>query len=205
MANVSLTTKKFRAAFVTLVEPESVLGGKVKYSVTMLFDKDDDEAMMQIRKAMHDVVKETWGPDKAKWPSTLRNIDFKTYVSPNGKDGWPIRDGDTATWNGFAGCFFIKASCNGEGPKAKPPVVVDRQRRPIMDRGVIEAGMICAAAIQVATYDTNGNRGVTCYLSGVQLVEDDGVRYGSSFNADTAFAAWDDEDEATSFEDEAPF
>lgn len=199
---IQMTTKPFRAAFVVLVEPEKAPGSeKKKYSITMLFDKDDTAGIMEIRKTLYEATVAEWGPDKAKWPATLRAIDFKTYVSPTGKDGWPIRDGDTVTWNGFPGCWFVKASTNGEGPRAKPPVVLDKSRNQLMDRGEVVAGLICRAAVNVAAYDANGNKGLTLYLNGVQILKDDGVRLGSSFNADEAFDAWEDEGDVAGFDD----
>ena len=198
MAGIDLMTKPFRLAFPVLVEPELPPGGsKKKYSVTMLFDKDDTDAIMEVRKAIHEAAVAEWGPDKSKWPPAFRGINFKDYVSPNGKDGFPIRDGDTVPWDGFAGCWFVKASTNGEGPRAKRPILVDAKRKPILDPGEVEGGLICRARTMVSAYDANGNRGITLYLGAVQVVKDDGVRFGGTLTEDSAFDDWEDADSGT--------
>lgn len=202
---VSVMTEPFRAAFVTVVEPEAgpEEGSKKKYSIVMLFDKSTGESgIMAIRKALFEAAKAKWGDDRAKWPLNMRGIDFKTHVSVEGKDGFPIRDGDTVTWDGFGGCWFVKASTNGEGPKARPPFLVDSKRVVILDRSVLESGMICRARVSAAAYESARAKGVTLYLEGLQILKDDGVRFSGRVRAEEAFDEWEDP-ETGGFDDSA--
>ena len=203
--SISVLTKPFRAAFVSVVEPEAgpEVGSKKKYSIVMLFDKDTGaEGIMEIRKALFEAAKAKWGDDRAKWPLNMRGMDFKTHVSIEGKDGFPIRDGDTVTWDGFAGCWFVKASTNGEGPKARPPFLVDAKRVVMLDRSPLESGMICRARVSASAYEGSMAKGVTLYLEGVQILKDDGVRFSGRVRAEEAFDEWEDAD-AGGFDDAA--
>lgn len=203
MAGIDILTKPFRLAFPVLVEPEAgpEAGSKKKYSIVMLFDKDTDaEALIELRKALFQAAKEKWGEDRAKWPANLRAIDFKTYVSPQGKDGFPIRDGDTVTWDGFPGHFFVKASTNGEGPKARPPFLVDAKRVVMLDRSPAEGGLICRARITASAFEAPMSKGVTFYLSGVQILKDDGVRFSGRIKAEDAFEEWEDAEAGAGFD-----
>ena len=181
MANEKIVTGPFRLAFPRVFEPSAaVKGGKEKYSIMMLFPKDGESLLPKIggpgikelRKLAMAAVKEKWGEDKAKWPANLRNISFADYVSPNGKDGFPVRDGDDAEWEGFEGHWYIKASSDNR------PGLVDAKVNPILDKAEVFGGLICRAQITAFAYDSNGSKGVSFGLSNVQVLKDDGVCYG---------------------------
>ena len=181
MANEKIVTGPFRLAFPTLFEPRAFTdGGKPKYSVTMLFPKNGESLLPKIggpgikelRKLAMAAVKEKWGEDKAKWPANLRNISFADYVSPNGKDGFPVRDGDDAEWEGFEGHWYLKASSDNQ------PGLVDAKVNPILDKAEVFGGLICRAQISAFAYEPDGNKGVSFGLSNVQVLKDDGVCYG---------------------------
>ena len=181
MANEKIVTGPFRLAFPRVFEPSAaVKGGKEKYSIMMLFPKDGESLLpkiggpgiMELRKLAMAAVKEKWGEDKAKWPSNLRNISFADYVSPNGKDGFPVRDGDDAEWEGFEGHWYLKASSDNQ------PGMVDAKVNPILDKAEVFGGLICRAQITAFAYDSNGSKGVSFGLSNVQVLKDDGVCYG---------------------------
>ena len=181
MANFTtpdLLTGNFRISYPTLFKPRprsAQTPDKLGFQSTMVFDADDP-AVMEIRKLIKAAIVGQWSEDKAKWPATLRAIDMKTYVSLTGKDGWPIRDG--ATNNAGAGMVTIKASST----EAYPPMVVDQRKQEILDESAIRAGMICRAVVCAWAYDRPDSKGVSLTLKIVQLVKDDGVRYGGADN-----------------------
>lgn len=194
MSTESIVSAPFRLAFPEVFKPKAAQeGGNAKYSVTMLFPKDNSPlipslngalALMAIRKLLFDAVKEKWGEDKSKWPASIRAIDFKTYVSPNGKDGWPLRDGDLVEWDGFGGMFFIRASSQFQ------PGLVNAKLQPVLDPTEVYGGLICRAQINAYAYDTNGNRGVTLGLNNLQILKDDGTIFGGKQNAADVFDAF---------------
>lgn len=177
-----IVTGPFRVAFPTLFEPKAFSdGGKPKYSVTMLFPKSGESLLpkvagpgiLELRKLALAAVKEKWGEDKAKWPSNLRNISFAEHVSPNGKDGFPVRDGDDCEWEGFADHWYVKASSESQ------PGIVDAKVNPVLDKSEVFGGLICRAQITAFAYDSNGSKGVSFGLSNVQILKDDGTCYGN--------------------------
>ena len=176
-----IVTGPFRLAFPKVFEPSAaVKGGKEKYSITMLFPKDGESllpkvggpGLKELRKALFEAAKEKWGEDKAKWPSNLRNINFAEYVSLNGKDGFPVRDGDAAEWEGGAGHWYIKASSDSQ------PGIVDAKLNAVLDKSDVFGGLICRAQISAFAYEPDGNKGVSFGLSNVQILKDDGTCYG---------------------------
>ena len=189
MANEKIVTGPFRLAFPTLFEPRAFTdGSKPKYSIVMLFPKNGESLLpkiggpgiMELRKLAMAAVKEKWGEDKAKWPPTLRALDLKSYLSLTGKDGFPLRDGSTVNWAGAGpGTVVVKATANPD----YPPKVVDQRKDDILDKSKILSGMICRAVIRPFAYDRPDSKGVSFGLNIIQLVKDDGVRFGGGDNS----------------------
>ena len=200
---VKLVTKPFRLAFPVLEKAEAYDDGKPKYSIQMIFDKES-EGIMEIRKALHQACVNRWGEDKAKWPSNLKTINFKTYYDPTGKNGFPVRDGDTVTWDGFPGNAFIKASTS----EKFRPGLVDRNRRAMGEPDSslqtyddVFGGLICRASIVCDVFEhPKGGKGCSVYLSHVQVLKDDGTRYSGS-RAEDEFDDWSDGETSDDFAD----
>jgi hypothetical protein len=208
MSIESIVTSPFRLAFPEVFTPKaSVEGGKEKYSITMLFPADGSqliptmlgEGVLVLRKLALAAVKEKWGDDRAKWPGNLRSLDFKTYVSPTGKDGWPIRDGNSVEWDGFEGQIFIRASSGFR------PGVVSASLQAIISPEDIFGGLICRAQINAFTYDTNGNRGVTFGLNNLQVLKDDGTIFSGRQKAEEVFESFGESAGSSGSGDEDPF
>lgn len=193
MAVESIITAPFRLAFPEVFTPKAaVQGGDEKYSITMLFPKDDSSlipsmpggGILALRKLALAAIQEKWGTDKQKWPATIRSLDLKTYLSPAGKDGWPFRDGDLQEWDGFANQVFIRA-----GSKF-PPGIVDQKLHPIIDKTAVFGGLICRAQVNAYAYSTAGNNGVSFGLNNFQVLKDDGTAFGGKNNAADVFDAF---------------
>jgi hypothetical protein len=190
MATDSVVTGAFRLAFPQVFDAKaSVAGGAEKFSITMLFAKDGSSLMpalgggglMELRKLAVGAIKEKWGEDKAKWPSNLKSLDFKTAISATGKDGWPLRDGDEVAWDGFEDTVFVRAASQFQ------PGVVDAKLRPILKPSDVFGGLICRAQVNCYAYDNSGNRGVTFGLNNLQVLKDDGTKFGGREAPDKVF------------------
>lgn len=191
----NIVTGAFRLAFPEVFAPKAgVKGGKEKFSITMLFPKDGSSlvatlpgnGLMELRKLAFEAVKEKWGADRAKWPANLKNLDFKTAISPNGKDGWPIRDGDSVEWDGFAGNFFVRASSQFM------PGLANAKLQPIIDKQAVYGGLICRAQINAFVYDSAGEKGVSFGLNNLQILKEDGVIFGGKNSAENVFEAMEE-------------
>ena len=124
-------------------------GSEGKFEVTMLFPKDTDLA--EIRKAAGDALIAKW-PDKDKRPKGLHN---------------PVNDGDEKSWDGYEGCFYIKAKTN------RRPTVRDHNNKDVVDvEGEAYGGRWAKCKIHAYGYD-NVTKGVSFGLDGVQLLSHD--------------------------------
>ena len=203
----AIVTVPFRLAFPEVFQPKAALeGGKAKYSITMLFPADGSalipsmpgNGILELRKLCVLAVKEKWGDDKAKWPANMKSLDFKEYLSPNGKDGWPIRNGDDVEWDGFAGCIFARAS------STYAPGVVDAKTGPVIDPAMIHGGLICRASINAFAYhdQKTGSKGVSFGLNHIQVLKDDGTSFGGRANVKDVFKPFGEEGAVTNAPDD---
>ena len=175
-------TGNFRLAFPSIFKPtpkNKDFPDKLAYQATMVFAANDP-ALLDLRKMVKAAIVEKWGEDKAKWPPTLRALDLKSYLSLTGKDGFPLRDGSTVNWAGAGpGTVVVKATANPD----YPPKVVDQRKDDILDKSKILSGMICRAVVRPFAYDRPDSKGVSFGLNIIQLVKDDGVRFGGGDNS----------------------
>lgn len=191
-------TGVFRLAFPDLIDPKpDKKTGKIKYAFKMIVPKangryldppvdgspaDHEGTLKDMRRIAYAALKAEYGDQKVvdektgqlvpnpKWPSDLRYVDIATHISPNGKDGWPLRDGDRVGWGGFAGTVFVKASSGFKIP------VVDSQNNLITNLAEARGGLLCRAQINAYTYDGE-SKGVTFGISVIQILKDDGVSF----------------------------
>lgn len=190
-----IQTKPFRLSFPQVFTPVAIKGSQndPKFSVSMLFLKDDP-FVLELRKQAWAALCDKFGTDRSKWPNPiLKTCDIKTYLSPTGKDGWPLRDGDLCPWEGYAGMVAVRASASAKNP----PGVVDAMKNPITNQSLVVGGLICRANINAFGYANGGNTGVSFGLNHLQVLKDDGMRYGSRPALDKAF-----DDDGRSYMDE---
>lgn len=142
-----IMTPAFRVAFPEVFTPGGMDPAKPKYSITMLFDKDED--ISELKRIAAAAKRDKWGE---KIPSGLRN---------------PFRNGDEKDWTGFEGKIFVKAAS-----KFKPGLV-DADRVAIIDETEFYPGCWARATITAYAYDVSGNKGVAFNLHNLQKLKDD--------------------------------
>lgn len=151
----------------------------------------DPTLLIQVRRQLVLAAKEKWTDDVSKWPMPFKGYDLSTYVSEDGKK-WPIRNGDFVAWAGFQGHLFSSAKANEDRnpgiARANP-----KDQRPVAPSEVF-GGLICRANLNAyCWYNAEGGHGVSLGLNHVQIIMDDGVRFGGSAGpVEEAFGAWDD-------------
>lgn len=65
-----------------------------QYSIEARIPKSDVDTIKKVRSVLEEVYTEGAGPDKKKWKVDFREPGFfDTYLSKQGKDGFPLRDG----------------------------------------------------------------------------------------------------------------
>jgi len=190
MANASSapkTSPKVRVSFPTVFKPRMFAGqqGDPKYSITMMFDKNNQEQMGFLREVMKDLetaLAQQW-PDEAVRPRTPLVGETRS----------PIKDGDkTVNTNGiplveknaeYAGHYILRASSTNK------PVVVDANGQDIIDSNEIYGGCFCKVNFTTYAFTSPQNKGVTFGLNGVQKVEDGESFGGGRMSKEDMFGA----------------
>lgn len=152
------TQVKVRARFsyVHLFEPYAMADGQEpKYSVSLLIDKNDTEAIEQIKRAI-EAAKELGVATKKTWKGKVpARLDI------------PLRDGDTdKDDDAYKGHYFINAK------NKRKPKIVDRRAQVIIDESELYSGCYGYAVITFYPYGVVGNNGIAAAIDGVQKLEE---------------------------------
>lgn len=172
-----LLTVPFRISYPNLFTPvprSKDTPDKLLYSATAIFSATD-HGLVELRRLAKRAIEGLWTSDKAKWPPLLAALDLKNYLSLTGKDGWPLRDGASQKGAGYGpGTVSVKMTANVDFK----PLVVDQHTHDVLDKTKLQSGMICRAVVQACAYRLPSSSGVKFSLRVVQIVKDDGVRFG---------------------------
>ena len=156
-------------------EPVSVNGGAEKYSVSVLIPKDDTETINAVNAAIDAAIEEGIAKFGGKKPN-------KAAIKI------PLRDGDVERDDeAYKGCYFINANSK------TPPQIVDKNVKPIMDRGEVYSGCFARVSLNFFAFNSNGNKGVACGLGNIQKIKD-GEPLGGKTSAADDFTTLADDD-----------
>ena len=164
-----ITTGKVRFSFCNVMEPKAVNGGDAKYSVTLLIPKSDTATIGKIKDAMAE----------AREIFCKRNGASALPAKPNNTlhDGDGVRDSGDPYGPECKGHYVITVS------NKQKPVVVDASRQEILDPGEIYSGCFGRASINFYGYNSNGKKGISASLLGIQKLAD-GEPFGIMGSAD---------------------
>jgi hypothetical protein len=163
-----VTTPEFTASFPQLFEASGFEGQDPKFSITMLFDKDED--LSKLKAACDAAVAKKWGND------VPANITMPM------KDGDGKLDSKGEQRPEYAGKKFAIAKAK----MADQPKVVDNELNPILDKTVVYGGCKMRAAVSAYAWEFAGKRGVSLYLGNVQRTGD-GEAFGSTSSVESDF------------------
>jgi hypothetical protein len=161
-------------------------GGEEKFSANFIIEKSDVENNKVLREKLIAALGEKF-PDRAKLPALLRNSDLKTYLSPDGKAGWPLRDGDFMDKDGYEGTVFIRAA------NKMAPFTIDSENHPCSPKNFY-AGCFVDAALEAYAWEnaSSGTKGVSITLHGVKFAGD-GESFGAAPVSSTEFFGGSDD------------
>lgn len=167
------------------------------------FKKDlakDPTLCIHIRRLLYAACVEAWGSDQTKWPAgPLKTANFESYIADIESRKFPIKDGNAAPYEGYAGHLYARASCNAD----RKPGVVNRKLLPITDSSQVYGGLLARANINAFAWKhETGGAGVSLGLNHLQIIADDGVRFGGGVSLEHAgFGAYEDpEDDPSAYE-----
>lgn len=154
-------TPTCRCLYVNLAEPSEYTPGKPTWGLTLVWDKTDEETT-------------------AKWKNLLPMFDLVIADHPKSskfKNDSFIRDGDEKTKEDgtvrteFKGKYYVTLSAS------KPLEVIDRSKN-FLDPSKVEGGMFVRSAAKIVASTPSGTYKVSLKPTMIQLVHDDGTRYG---------------------------
>lgn len=149
-----VVTGEVRLSYAHIFEPNSIQGGKPKYSVSLIIPKTDTATITAIKKAIDSAIELGTAKFGGKRPTkaTLK---------------LPLRDGDSERDDeAYANSFFVNAN------SLTPPQVVDENVAPILDRSEVYSGCYARVSLSFYAFNTNGNRGIACGLGNIQKLRD---------------------------------
>lgn len=148
-----IMTPKFRVSFPAVFEPKAATeGGKEKYSLVMLFDKNEDLSELKV------LLKRTI---LAKYPDGVlpKNSDGTPFVEP-------FKDGNTKTYEGYKDTIVCTASSQYQ------PGILDEQKIPIINPADFYAGCYAIATVNAYCWSYMGKNGVSVGLQNIMKIND---------------------------------
>lgn len=176
MASKAITSKQiltpeFRVAFPNVFQPND----KGKYSITMLFDKNNFNAA-----PFQEIIKEVL--------EQVQTVVYKGQPIPQGVRRSPIKDGDVPNSENkihFPGYYSANAGTMYQ------PGLVDANVQPIINQGEFYPGCYARAKVHAFWFDKDGNKGISFSLGNIQKTRD-GERMGGGRAAADDFDVFTD-------------
>jgi len=171
-----LLTPNFTVAFPQIDEPKQIMGqGKLKYSMTMLFD------LAEINKDPE---------QKALWDNMVASVDQAIADKGlKGKIKKPFIEGETCistktgeVYDGFEGKVVIRTTTQTK------PGLVDQDRNPIIGKEDFYSGCVARATVNAYAWSFSAGQGVSFGLQNIQKVAE-GERFaGGASKAEDDFS-----------------
>ena len=176
-----ITGKHTVMAYLNVNDPKTPLsGGKPKYSVQLIWPKEDEATSERIR----DAIQAAYLKGKSKLAAADGTVpEMKTLKLPV-RDGDREHPGDPV----YQHCWFLNANSTSR------PGIVDANRQLILDRSELYSGIVGRASIEFYAFNSSGNRGIAVGLLNLQKLAD-GTPLGTHARPEDDFADIEDEDE----------
>lgn len=164
-----IITGEVRLSYAHVWEPNSIQGGKPKYSVSLIIPKTDKATITAIEKAIDAAIDAGIAKFGGKRPN-------KAALK------LPLRDGDVERDDeAYAGAVFVNAN------STVAPQIVDENVQPILDRSEVYSGCYARVSLSFYAFNTNGNKGIACGLGNIQKTRDGEPLGGGRISAESDF------------------
>ena len=173
-------TGKVRFSYANVWEAKApVEGAQPKFSVSLIIPKSDAATLAKIDKAL----KAAYEEGLPKLRAASKNVPTFEAIAK------PIHDGDVEKPDdpAYADAYYVSAN------SLTAPGIVDAACNPIIDHSEVYSGVYGRASISFYAYNTNGNKGIACWLNNLQKLKD-GEPLGGHARAEDDFSAAADED-----------
>ena len=167
-----VTTPEAIASFPNLFEASGFPGTEPKYSITLLWEKEED--LSALKAACEAAAEKKWGD---KRPA---NIQFPM------KNGDEKLDKEGNVRSEYAGRKYLVA----KSKQSDPPKVVDLSLQPFLDATEIYGGCKVRAAISFFAWSFGGQHGISAYLGNIQKTQDSEPFGGGGNSVENDFGAF---------------
>lgn len=170
---MKVTLKNVRLSFPALFHKAKFEGQETKFEATFLLDKEDHaETIDMLKKAINEKIK-----------NDLKGAKL-------GADKLCLRDGDEASYDGYAGCMSLKAS------NQTRPLIIDRDKTPLAEEdGKPYGGCYVNAMVELWAQSNAYGKRINAKLLGVQFYKDgEAFSSGNKASADD-FESFDSEED----------
>ena len=172
-----IVTGEVRLSYAHIWEPNSIQGGKPKYSVSLIIPKSDTATITAIEKAVEAAIEAGIGKFGGKRPN-------KAALK------LPLRDGDIESDDeAYKGAYFLNAN------SLTAPQIVDMNVAPILGRAEVYSGCYARVSLSFYAFNTNGNRGIACRLGNIQKTRDGETLGGGRVSAEIDFGSFAADDD----------
>ncbi|XCB30433.1 DUF2815 family protein [Arcanobacterium hippocoleae] len=164
-----VVTGEVRLSYAHVWEPNSIQGGKPKYSVSLIIPKSDKATITAIEKAVDAAIEAGIAKFGGKRPN-------KAALKLPLRDGNVERDDEA-----YKNAYFVNAN------SVTAPQIVDEYVQPILDRSEVYSGCYARVSLSFYAFNTNGNRGIACGLGNIQKLRDGEPLGGGRVSAESDF------------------
>lgn len=166
-----IVTGEVRLSYAHVWEPNSIQGGKPKYSTSLIIPKTDTATIAAIEKAVDAAIEAGIGKFGGKRPN-------KAALK------LPLHDGDIERDDEiYTNAYFVNAN------SLTAPQIVDQNVAPILDRAEVYSGCYARVSLSFYAFNTNGNRGIACGLGNIQKTRDGESLGDGRVSAESDFGA----------------
>lgn len=172
-------TGKVRLSYVHAFVPQANQnGGDPKYSVTCLIPKTDTNTVQAIKSAINQARQDFCAKNGAQaLPATPKHTLY---------DGDGTRPSGDHFGEECKGCYVITVSSKDK------PLVIGRDGLEIMDATEVYSGCYARVIMNFFGYNSNGNKGISAALQGIQKWADGEPLGGARVTADDFNDGFDD-------------
>ncbi len=177
-----MITPEVIISFPAIWEPKLNPSKVMKYSCSILIDKDDTKGVAEFKAAIDKAIKKGIAT-KTNWKGKKPKFRYE-----------PLRDGDQELEDGdktdkaYENKFFINCSSDDA------PGVVGPDAKPLMDQDALYAGCIVRLDVNPFPYSNSGSNGIGWGLNNVMLIRD-GKRLDGRQRATDAFSQYSSGDD----------
>lgn len=155
-----LVTEEFRSSYAFVHEARAMNeGDEPKYSIQMLFEKNNEKAIKPLVQILANAAAAKWG-DISKWPRMKYNPMTLDTEMPEEGDGIDTLE------------KHLRGKMSLNARNKNKPGIVGADAKPLFDQDDFYSGCMARASLGCFAYENSGNKGVSLSLNNLMKTKD---------------------------------